>query len=93
MFLIFQILIVSLFFSVQIHKNSNYQSRINFLVMEMNHLENHPHQIQVQVSQNSKCIKKSHNIWLTVSKKETMSLNKQELRSYVEAQLNSCSII
>lgn len=85
--------VILAFLGFKIHKDTRYQSKLNFLVMEMNHLENKPQQIQLVAGRENKCIKNSHNIWVTVSKKETKYLNKQELRSYVETQLNSCSLI
>lgn len=91
--LFLHIFVISAFMSIKIYKDTTYQSRVNFLAMEMNNLENKPQQIQIEVSSETKCLKNSHNIWLKVSKKDTSSLNKQELRQYVNSYLNSCSLI
>lgn len=91
--LFLHIFVISAFMSIKIYKDSTYQSRVNFLVMEMNNLETNPQQIQIKVSSETKCLKNSHNIWVEVSKKDTYSLNKQEFRDYINSQLNSCSLI
>lgn len=91
--LFLHIFVISAFMSIKIYKDTAYQSRINFLVMEMNNLEINPQQIQIKVSSETKCLKNSHNIWVEVSKKDTYSLNKQEFRDYINSHLNSCSLI